>query len=256
MTKKHIGIFITVLFTVIPGLIWYFDVFTGVDLPDYLFGRQSANIAEKTSNQPSTTISNETDTKNNETISNTTPTATLTTTSSSTTSNSELTVNTEVENNQLPKITLPKSTYSGSNTAVFARAYFGRESTPAYTNEEVVFVEYVMTGWTSGNVWLHFMDASTGEDVYYFGPVPEWCKTSLIAKYEFVENHSYVLFFTDSNGNLVSDSSITLLYKPGNATIFYPNDSSRSVPSYSTNNYNNYGDGDTRYIHKAYYELN
>jgi hypothetical protein len=159
-------------------------------------------------------------------------------------------------NSKAPEITLPKSTYTGSNTAVFARAYFGRESTPAYTNEEVVFVEYIMTGWQSGEIWLHFMDVSTGNDVYYFGPVPSWCKASLITKYSFTDGHYYILYFTDKDGNLVSNSSLVILYKPESPTIFYPQGSPQNLQSYNTSGYNNYGDGDTRYSDYAYYESN
>lgn len=159
-------------------------------------------------------------------------------------------------NSKAPEITLPKSTYTGSNTAVFARAYFGVESTPAYTNEGVVFVEYIMTGWQDGKIWLHFMDVSTGNDVYNFGPVPSWCKASLITKYFFTDGHYYILYFTDKDGNLVSDSSLVILYKPESPTIFYPQGSPQNLPPYDTSGYNNYGDGNTRYSDYAYYESN
>ena len=162
----------------------------------------------------------------------------------------------KIPNSKKPEIALPKSTYTGSNTAVFARAYFGRESTPSYTNEEVLFVEYVMTGWQDGKIWLHFMDVSTGKDIYSFGPVSSWCKASLITKYCFTDGHSYILYFTDKDGNIVSNSSMIVLYKLGSPTIFYPQGSPQNLPPYDTSGYNNYGDGDTRYSDYAYYESN
>ena len=147
----------------------------------------------------------------------------------------------------------PKSTYEGTNTAVFARAYYGRESTPAYTNEEVLFVEYEMTGWSSGEIWLHYMDVATGKDVYYYGPVPSWCKASLITKYHFTDGHSYIVYFTDFSGNIVSDSFILIDYKMLDPTIYYSKEYSGRLPN--TSRYNDYGDGDTRYNCYGYYEL-
>ena len=151
----------------------------------------------------------------------------------------------------------PVSGESGSvdKSAVFTRAYLGREATPSYTDEEVVFVEYLMTGYVSGEIWLNFSDKVTGERIYMFGPVPSWNKASLITRYFFTNGKTYQLYFTDIDGNSLSDSVIEFLYQPGSSAIFYPNDLVGGLPSYDTSGYNDYGDGDTRYKDYAYYEL-
>lgn len=107
------------------------------------------------------------------------------------------------------------------------RAYLGRETTNAYTDAEVLFTEYSISGYSTGEAWLTFEDIQTGERVYYYGPVASQTRTSVLSEYTFEPGHTYKIYFTDNygKGSMISDSYITFTYAGTNDAFL------RSAPS-------------------------
>ena len=100
-----------------------------------------------------------------------------------------------------------------ARSATIIAAYLGRETTPAYNDEEVVFTDYEIIGYATGDIWLTFEDLATGEQIYRYGPVTSSTRSSLLTRYLLIDGHTYRIFFTASDYSTIGDSYIDFTYK-------------------------------------------
>lgn len=99
-------------------------------------------------------------------------------------------------------------------SATVIRAYLGRETTGAYTDKEVLFTEYQITGYATGEAWLTFEDTETGARVYWYGPVASETKTSVIPEHILTPGKTYLIYFSQDygKGGRIGNSYITFTY--------------------------------------------
>ena len=124
-------------------------------------------------------------------------------------------------------------------SAMVVRAYLGRETTNAYTDKEVLFTEYQLVGYATGEAWLTFEDVATGERVYYYGPVASETKTSIIPEYILTPGKSYQIYFSEDKGkgSRIGNSYITFTYSQSTG-----GSEDQYIPDGSVNDTNNKSD--------------
>lgn len=98
-------------------------------------------------------------------------------------------------------------------SATVISAYLGRETTNAYTDKEVLFTEYQITGYATGEAWLTFEDMETGVRVYWYGPVASETKTSITSDI-LTPGKTYLIYFSQDygKGDRIGNSCITFTY--------------------------------------------
>lgn len=94
------------------------------------------------------------------------------------------------------------------------RAYLGKEMTSAYTEQEVLFIEYQIVGYATGEAWLTFENAATGARAYWCGPAASAAKTSIIPEGILTPGESYWIYFSEDNGrgSRIGNSRISFTY--------------------------------------------